>query len=85
MEQKTPDWFSEDKVTANYDAREMLAGGGHPVTKVLEDLESFEPGNIYQLVTPFLPSPLLEKVSALGYECWSKEEDGVYRNYFCRT
>ncbi len=86
MENQTPTWFNENKVTVTYDAREMLAGGGHPVEKVLGDLNTFEVGNIYQLITPFLPAPLLEKVKALGYECWTKTEDnGVFSNYFCKV
>ena len=85
MENLQPDWFSEDKVTNTYDTREMLAGGGHPVAKVLEDLANFEAGDIYELVTPFLPAPLLDKVKAQGFECWTKKEnDNLFRNYFCK-
>ncbi len=85
MENIVPDWFSEDKVTNTYDTREMLVGGGHPVAKVLEDLAYFEAGDIYELVTPFLPAPLLDKVKAQGFDCWAKKEyDSLFRNYFCR-
>ena len=83
MEDRVPDWFDESKVGLTYDAREMLADGGHPVSKVLEDLETFKPGSIYELITPFLPSPLHQKVKALGWECWvKKESDTLFRNYF---
>ena len=86
MENLVPDWFNEDKVTNTYDTREMLAGGGHPVTKVLEDLANFNSGNIYELISPFLPAPLLEKVIAQGLECWTKKEnDSLFRNYFYKA
>jgi len=83
MENVAPEWFNEEKLTNTYDAREMLSGGGHPVEKVLSDLVNFNSGEIYQLITPFLPAPLLEKVKAQGFECWTKNEsDSEFRNYF---
>jgi len=83
MENVAPEWFDENRVTTTYDAREMLSGGGHPVEKVLGDIATFKAGEIYLLITPFMPAPLIEKVKAQGFENWTQgENDSVFRNYF---
>lgn len=80
-----PDWFDPAKVTVTMDAREMIATGGHPVSKVLGDLHDFEAGKIYELVTPFLPAPLIDKVKDIGYRCWTKKEsESLFRSYFIK-
>lgn len=81
----TPDWFDEGKISMTLDAREMIATGGHPVSKVLGDLHEFEAGKIYELVTPFLPAPLIDKVKGIGYQTWTrKESDSLFRSYFIK-
>lgn len=80
-----PEWFNPEKITKTMDAREMIATGGHPVGQVLGDLQGVAPGSIYELVTPFLPEPLLDKVRNMGFQCWTeKESDSLFRSYFCK-
>ncbi|MBN2174169.1 MAG: DUF1858 domain-containing protein [Bacteroidales bacterium] len=78
----TPAWFSEKKITKSFDARETIAKGGHPLGDVMGDLHRWE-GGIYELITPFLPAPLIDKVKEQGFKAWTKQEnDGLFRNYF---
>ncbi len=78
-----PEWFDPSRITLTLDAREMIASGGHPVSKVLADLHDFEAGDIYALVTPFLPAPLIDKVKGIGFETWTvRESDSLFRSYF---
>lgn len=78
-----PSWFDKNKVAKSFDARETIARGGHPLGDVMGDLKSWEAGKIYELITPFLPAPLVDKVKDLGFETWTKKEtDGLFRNYF---
>ncbi len=80
-----PAWFNAEKITKSFDARETIAQGGHPLGDVIGDLKVWEDGNIYELITPFLPAPLVDKVKDLGFEAWTKKEnDGLFRNYFCK-
>lgn len=81
-----PSWFEIEKVTKSFDARETIAAGGHPLGDVMGDLQSWETGKIYELITPFIPSPLLDKVKDLGFEIWTnKENDSLFRNYFYKV
>jgi hypothetical protein len=78
-----PGWLSEDKITIRFDASELIASGGHPLTRVMQDLKDWKPGDIYELTTPFLPAPLLDKVKEKGFRIWSNEiEPGTFKNYF---
>ncbi|MCF8368055.1 MAG: DUF1858 domain-containing protein [Bacteroidales bacterium] len=78
-----PLWFDEEKIKYSYDARADIASGGHPLSKVMGDLKSVNKGDIYELITPFLPAPLLDNVKAKGFLVWSEEAtQGLYKNYF---
>lgn len=80
-----PDWFSETQVVAELDARGMLAAGEHPVNQVIADLNALGQGDIYKLVAPFMPAPLVDKASSLGVSHWvTQKDDGEFVIYFCR-
>jgi hypothetical protein len=51
----------------------------------MTELSTLEEGQIYELVTPFLPAPLIDSAKAKGFRAWSKSEaGGVVRTYFTR-
>jgi len=78
-----PDWFKEELVTQELDAKKMLAVGEHPVNQVMADLTSLENGKIYKLIAPFLPAPLIDKASSLNVEHWvEKISDSDFNIYF---
>ena len=78
-----PDWFDESKIVKKLDAREILEAGEHPVTQVVTEVKNLEKGQIYELVTPFLPVPLIDTVKNKGFQAWShQEKPDVVRSYF---
>lgn len=78
-----PVWFYENRVVKEFDAREMLEAGEHPVNQVISDLKKIENEEIYKLVAPFLPAPLIDKATSLEFEHWIvKEPDGIFIVYF---
>lgn len=80
-----PQWFSEEKIMARFNAAEMLAAGEHPVNQVLADLKQLGEGKIYQLIAPFLTAPLIDKATSLGVKHWiDKRSDGEYLIYFVK-
>jgi len=82
----TPSWFDSSKIAESLDARPIINSGGHPLDTVIKAVKNIQNGSIYELVTPFLPMPLIDKVVALGYESWSTQaEPDVFKTYFiCR-
>lgn len=82
-EQQVPTWFDSGKITKRLDARPIIEQGGHPLGEVLGDLKDFGPGQIYELRTPFVPAPLLERVMAQGFDVWTVQEgEENYASYF---
>lgn len=61
-----PEWFHESKISSVLDAREMLKQGAHPVGEVLTKTQKMASDEIFELITPFLPAPLIEKVNNQG-------------------
>ncbi len=77
-----PAWFAADKISNELDIREMLAVGEHPVNQVIADLRSLESEKIYKVIAPFIPAPLIDKATSLGFDHWvnqaNEEEFLIY-------
>ena len=82
---RQPAWYAAERVVAGLDARPMLAAGEQPVAQVIADLNALRPGDIYRLVAPFLPAPLVDKATSLGVSHWIAQQDDLYVIYFCRV
>ena len=54
------------RVVKRLDARPLKAAGVHPVEQVLRELAALAPGEAYELVTPHVPGPVLERAAGLG-------------------
>lgn len=50
------------------DAKPMLDAGEHPVAQVMEDLKQMPYGKVYVLHAPFIPAPLIDKATSLGFQ-----------------
>lgn len=80
-----PSWLKDDKISKRLDARPIIEEGGHPLGEVLTGVSELKPGEIYELVTPFLPAPLIERVVAQGFDNWSeKKSENHFINYFLK-
>ena len=81
-----PIWLDPENIGKILDARPIIESGGHPLEQVMQDLASMENNKIYELITPFLPSPLLDVVKKKGYNIWSEEVEGtIVKNYFIKN
>ena len=80
-----PDWARNAEVARSFDAREAIESGGHPMERVMGDLATLEAGEIYELVTPFVPAPLVGLARQKGFEGFSIEDGaGLFRTRFRR-
>ncbi|MCY1721208.1 DUF1858 domain-containing protein [Prolixibacteraceae bacterium Z1-6] len=78
-----PDWFDLKKVVKELDIREMLEVGEHPVNQVIADLRALHEKEIYKIIAPFIPAPLIDKASSLGFIHWvSQKDDETFEVYF---
>ena len=80
-----PAWASEQAVTTTHDARSAIEAGEHPMARVMTDLARLRDGEVYALVTPFVPAPLVDLARGKGFQAYSVTEgDTVVRTYFRR-
>lgn len=78
-----PAWAVREKVTRELDARELIDAGQHPLERVMNDLSTLGPGEVYALITPFVPGPLLDVARTRGFASHAKEESpGQVVSYF---
>jgi hypothetical protein len=80
-----PPWASEREVSRTHDARAAIEAGEHPMPRVMADLAALAGGEVYALVTPFVPAPLVDLARDEGFLSFSVAEgDDVVRTYFRR-
>jgi uncharacterized protein (DUF2249 family) len=63
-----PDWANTDLAARCLDARQIIEQGGHPLDRVMQGVEEIKSGEVYELITPFVPTPLIELVKQRGFE-----------------
>jgi hypothetical protein len=84
-EARQPSWLNPEKIVKQLDARPIIEQGGHPLGDVLTDIRDLAVGDIYELITPFLPAPLIERVVDQGFDAWSKKEsENLIKTYFLK-
>jgi len=82
---ETPTWLDKTQIKITLDARPIMASGEHPLQRVMEECAALQPGEIYEIITPFPPMPMIEKLTALGFENHVEPGDnGLFHTYFRR-
>lgn len=80
-----PSWADATRAGRTHDARAAIEAGEHPMPQVMAGLAALGEGEVYALVTPFVPAPLVELARGKGFESHSvTEREGVVRTYFRR-
>jgi hypothetical protein len=78
-----PLWVSKGRVVKELDARPMLAQGTHPKQIVMDNVSALHSGEVFVLLTPFVPGPLIELARAQGFETWTRQGgSGKVETYF---
>ena len=78
-----PAWAVEGAVARTLDARAAIEAGEHPMPQVMADLAKLGDSQVYELVTPFVPAPLLDLARGKGFASYSvTEAPGLVRSYF---
>lgn len=71
-----------EKIKETYDATLDIESGGHPLGKVMSDIQKLGTDECYLLITPFLPAPLIQKIEEKGFKVVTENNsDGSHKNY----
>ena len=80
-----PKWFDRTKISITLDARPLLASGEHTLERVISETAALKPGEIYEILTPFPPMPMIQKLNEAGFESHSEQDDkGLYHTCFVK-
>jgi uncharacterized protein (DUF2249 family) len=79
---ETPEWLVKTNIKISLDARPLLASGIHPLEQVMKETAAMDQGEIYEILTPFPPTPMIEKMQAAGFESFSEQEGMEFHTYF---
>lgn len=78
-----PAWAIAAAAARTLDARPIIAAGEHPAGQVLDQLAALAPGEVLQLLTPFIPEPLIARIRRAGFLAHTVvEEAGLARTFF---
>jgi hypothetical protein len=67
------------------DIRPLIAAGESPFEKIMTAKDALRPGETLLLITPFLPSPLIEKLQSEGFHARpGRRNDGGWQTFFAR-
>jgi hypothetical protein len=78
-----PTWFNREKIIQSYDAREDINAGNHPMQFIFGEIGKTKKGEIFELITPFVPAPIVDKLGEKGYAAWTEMiDDNTYKTYF---
>lgn len=79
-----PGWVTEATTVVTFDARPALASGQHPANTVMSGISELADGGVYEMLTPFVPAPLIEMARARGFDATSIWQDDIVHTYFRR-
>jgi len=80
---KEPEWVTSLLVVKTLDARPIIDKGGQPLERVMKDLSQLQEDQLYALITPFVPAPLIDTARKKGYAAWTKQGEKNYiETYF---
>ena len=79
-----PGWFSEEKITGQFNAAPVINAGENPMQQIFNHLGKKGKGDIFLLITPFIPVPIIELIRNKGYAhyCRKMTEDLVHTYFY---
>ena len=79
-----PEWFTEEKICNKIEVSDMLNAGEQPVHETLTSLKKLNDNEILEILSPFLPAPLIDKIISLGYRHWICQEGSAFKIYISK-
>jgi len=81
-----PAWFNKEKISIRFDATQLINAGQNPMQEVLKNLDETKQEDIFLLITPFIPAPIIELISKKGYAHYCLNVDHeVFHTFFFRN
>ncbi len=79
-----PAWFNPDKIVDTLDARPLIEAGEQPIGRVMSELKKLKDEEIFEVITPFNPAPLIDLTHEKGFTAWQKQDGSAEIHTFFR-
>ena len=66
------------------DIRPLIAKGDEPFSMIRKQIDQLKPGEGLSVLAPFLPSPLIEKLTSEGFSTRVEHQGGGWITHFWR-
>jgi hypothetical protein len=79
-----PDWFVPEKIVVILNASPIINSGGSPMNEILKQANILNPGEIFELRTPFIPAPIIDMLRTKGFSVYIVNMDSYILSYITR-
>jgi hypothetical protein len=79
-----PGWFTEARITVKFDASSLINAGESPMNEIIKETNLLEPGDIYELRTPFIPAPIIDILRKKGFKVHIVQNENFVSSFICR-
>lgn len=79
-----PSSLNIKKWNINFDARPIIDNGDDPFNQIIKELKRLNPGEVFRLITPFEPIPLIKILEKRGFKHQQKQDGDSYYTFFWR-
>jgi hypothetical protein len=76
-----PAWFSLTKIASSFDASLLINSGESPLSEILRQANLLKPDEIFELTSPFIPAPVIEKLRGKGFKVYTVRKESYVKSY----
>jgi len=81
-----PGWVKKENVKYEYNAGEDIENGLHPAAKVMKDVLLLKQDELYLLITPFVPAPLIGILEEKGFKTYTEKlSENTFHTFVAKT
>ncbi len=77
-----PGWYDKNRITHSFDASPIIERGESPIGIIFKKTENLKRGEIFELITPFVPAPVIDKLKERGFHAWHTGTNNKVKTYF---
>lgn len=81
---ETPGWFDKTKITSTFDASNVINSGGSPMAEILRQANKLNPGEIFELKSPFVPAPVIDMLKEKGFRVYTIQDEPAFITYISK-
>jgi len=79
-----PEWFDTEKITKRLDASPIINSSESPMSEILRQTEMLKEGEIFEIMTPFIPAPILDLLKRKGLNVYCVPKGSHFISYIMK-